>query len=209
MQIHPCTLQAHKFSCPTALYCLMYIETPKLSFPSSKMPRIRGSKTVYSSQEASQLIFMDSESEGDEIDLGEENECKDSYLHTEFEAEEQDTDSSSDEEIYISPKKRKKGNFASTDCKIIVIIFCSNKTEVHRKFLQCLLILCTEFVMNNHTSLFVILDDNEELGNRKRPRHVRSHGNNRNEAENPQVQPVLQRDDRNEAEDPPGTTSTS
>ena len=56
--------------------------------------------------------------------------------------------------------------------------------------------------MNNHTFLFVILDDNEELGNRKRPRHVRSHGNNRNEAENPQVQPVLHRDDRNEAEDP-------
>ena len=101
----------------------MYIETLKLSFPLSKMPRIRGSKTVYSSQEASQVIFMDSESEGDEIDLGEENQCEDSYLDTEFEEEEQDTDSSSDEEIYLSPKKRKKGNFAFTDCKIIVIIF--------------------------------------------------------------------------------------
>ena len=150
MQIHPCTLQAHKSSCPTALYCVMYIETFKLSFPLSKMPRIRGSKTIYSSQEASQLIFMDSESEGDEIDLGEENECEDSYLDNEFKAE-QDTDSSIDgRNLFIS--KEKKGNFAFTDCKIIVIIFCSNKTEVHRKFLQCLLMLCTELVMNNHTS---------------------------------------------------------
>ena len=111
LQIHPCTLQCHKSSCTTVLLCLIYIETLKLSFPSLKMPRIRGSKTVYSSQEASQLIFMDSESEGDEIDLGEENEGEDSYLDSEFQPEEQDTDSDSDEEIYLSLKKRKKGNY--------------------------------------------------------------------------------------------------
>ena len=78
----------------------------------------------------------------------------------------------------------------------------SNKTEIHREYLQCLLMLCTEFVMNNHTPLFVILDENEKLDRKKRPRHVRSCVNNRNEAEDPQVQPALCRDDRNEAEDP-------
>ena len=57
------------------------------------------------------LQEMDSESEGDEIDLGEENEGEDSYLDSEFQPEEHDTDSDSDEEVYFLPKKRKKGNY--------------------------------------------------------------------------------------------------
>ena len=40
------------------------------------MPKKKGNKTIFSSQEASQLIFMDSDSEGDEVDLG-ENYCED------------------------------------------------------------------------------------------------------------------------------------
>ena len=35
------------------------------------MPKKKGNKTICSSQEATQLIFMDSDSEGDEVDLGE------------------------------------------------------------------------------------------------------------------------------------------
>ena len=34
------------------------------------MPKIRGNKTIYSSLEASQLIFMNSDSEEDDVDLG-------------------------------------------------------------------------------------------------------------------------------------------
>ena len=33
------------------------------------MPRKMGNETIFSSQEATQLIFMDSDSEGDEVDL--------------------------------------------------------------------------------------------------------------------------------------------
>ena len=35
------------------------------------MPKKKGNKTIFSSQEATLLIFMDSDSEGDEVDLGE------------------------------------------------------------------------------------------------------------------------------------------
>ena len=35
------------------------------------MSKIRGNKTVYSSEEASQLIVMNSDSEGDDVVLGE------------------------------------------------------------------------------------------------------------------------------------------
>ena len=104
--------------------------------------------------------------------------------------------------IFYQRKERKVIIIAFTNSKIIAIVSSSNKTEIHREYLQCLLMLCTEIVINNHISLFVILDENEELDSRKRPRHVRSCANNRNEAEDSQVQPALCRDDRNEAEDP-------
>ena len=35
------------------------------------MPKKKGNETIFSSQEATQLNFTDSDSEGDEVDLGE------------------------------------------------------------------------------------------------------------------------------------------
>ena len=70
------------------------------------MPKRKGSKLVYSSQEATQLIFMNSESEGEDIDLGEEIDGA-SNLDSDWEAEEEDTESS-DEEVHLSSKRQKK-----------------------------------------------------------------------------------------------------
>ena len=41
------------------------------------MPKKKGNETIFTSQEATQLIFMDSGSEGDEAEL-DENYCEDS-----------------------------------------------------------------------------------------------------------------------------------
>ena len=45
------------------------------------MPRKRGGKTIFSSQEAAEIIFMNSESEGEDVDLGEDI-CGDSDFDT-------------------------------------------------------------------------------------------------------------------------------
>ena len=61
------------------------------------MPKIRGNKTVYSSLEASQLIFMNSDSEEDDVDLG-ENCDEDSEKGSDWEPTEEDLDTQSEEE---------------------------------------------------------------------------------------------------------------
>ena len=61
------------------------------------MPQIRGNKTICSSQEESQLIFMNSDSEGDDVDLAENCE-QDSEKDSEWEADEEDVDTQSEEE---------------------------------------------------------------------------------------------------------------
>ena len=72
------------------------------------MPQHIGKKTVYSSQEASQMIFMDTESEGEDVDLGEDflaqcNADSDSFFHQE------EGESSEDEETILNRKN--KGTF--------------------------------------------------------------------------------------------------
>lgn len=61
------------------------------------MPKIRGNKNVYSSEEPSQLIVMDSDREGDDVDLGENCE-QDSEKDSEWEPDEEDVDIQSEEE---------------------------------------------------------------------------------------------------------------
>ena len=76
------------------------------------MPRKRGGKTIFSSQEAAEIIFMNSESKGEDVDLGEDI-CGDSDFDTgsEYEAEEEEDIESSDEEVsFTYNKKAKKVN---------------------------------------------------------------------------------------------------
>ena len=56
-----------------------------------KMPKIRSNKAHYSVQEATQLIMMDSDSDEDDIDLG-ENLGEDSEKDSDWEADEEDID---------------------------------------------------------------------------------------------------------------------
>ena len=49
-----------------------------------KIPKKKGNETIFSSQEATQLTFMDSDSEGDEVDIG-ENYCEDSDKESDWE----------------------------------------------------------------------------------------------------------------------------
>ena len=75
------------------------------------MPRKRGGKTIFISQEAAEIIFMNSESEGEDVDLGEDI-CGDSDFDTgsEYEAEEEDIESSIEEVSFTYNKKAKKVN---------------------------------------------------------------------------------------------------
>ena len=87
------------------------------------MPRRKGSKDVFSAQEAMQMIFMDTESEGDDVDLGDDDIYANSDLDSDFEPTEEDTESS-DGEISFSTNKRKRGN---VDKHLITIIYLFEK----------------------------------------------------------------------------------
>ena len=65
------------------------------------MPRKRGDKITYSSLEASQLIFMDSESEGEDIHLAEDLDLEDTDLDSDFEPDEQDADSDKPKVVHL------------------------------------------------------------------------------------------------------------
>ena len=87
------------------------------------MPKKQGSKTVYSGQEATQLILMNSESEGEHIDLGEEFE-QDSDLDSDWEAEDEDLEST-DEEVYLSSNRQRTGTFfGPLQCHFSLVITC-------------------------------------------------------------------------------------
>lgn len=72
------------------------------------MCRTRGDKIIYSSFEASQMIFMDTESEGDYIDLAEDSDLDDTDLDSDFQADEQDAESETDEENTPQRLNRKR-----------------------------------------------------------------------------------------------------
>ena len=61
------------------------------------MPKMKGNKTIYSSQEATQLIFMNSDSEGENVELGEDF-GEDSEKDSDWEPEEEDIDYQTAEE---------------------------------------------------------------------------------------------------------------
>ena len=67
-------------------YSVIHIK--ELSFV-VKMPKKKGNETICSPQEATQLIFMDSDSEGDEVDLG-GNYCEDSDKESGWEPDQED-----------------------------------------------------------------------------------------------------------------------
>ena len=73
------------------------------------MPRKRGGKTIFSSQEAAEIIFMNYESEGEDVDLGEDI-CGDSDFDTssEYEAEEEDIESSDEEVSLLTIKEQRR-----------------------------------------------------------------------------------------------------
>ena len=73
------------------------------------MPKKKGNETIFSSQEATQLIFVDSDSEGDEGHLG-ENYCEDSDKESDWEPDQEDLDTQSEQEHedFTSPKTFKK-----------------------------------------------------------------------------------------------------
>ena len=62
-----------------------------------KMPKKKGNETIFSSQEATQLIFRDSDSEGNEVNLG-ENYCEDSDKESDWEPNQEDLDTQSEQE---------------------------------------------------------------------------------------------------------------
>ena len=61
------------------------------------MSKKKGNETMFSSQEATQLIFMDSDSERDKVDLG-ENYCEDSDKESDWEPDQEDLDTQSEQE---------------------------------------------------------------------------------------------------------------
>ena len=73
------------------------------------MPKKKGNETIFSSQEATQLIFMDSDSEGDEVDL-DENYCEYSDKESDWEHDQEDLDTQSEQEDedFNSPRLSKK-----------------------------------------------------------------------------------------------------
>ena len=71
------------------------------------MPKIRGENILYSSQEASQMIFMDTLSKGSDIDLAKDL-IEDSDLDSDYEPEEQDIDIHSEEEEECETPQRKR-----------------------------------------------------------------------------------------------------
>ena len=74
-----------------------------------KIPKKKGNENIFSSQEATQLLFMDSDSEGDEVVLG-ENYCEDSDKESDWEPDQEDLDTQSEqeEEDFNSPRLSKK-----------------------------------------------------------------------------------------------------
>ena len=72
------------------------------------MPKKKRNETIVSSQEATQLIYMDSDSEGDEVDLG-ENYCEDSDKESDWEPDQEDLDTQSEQEDedFNSPRPSK------------------------------------------------------------------------------------------------------
>ena len=76
------------------------------------MSRKKGSKNIFSVQEAAQMVFMDTESEGEDVDLGDDDIYANSNLDSDFVPTEQDTESS-DEEISFPSNKRKRGNITT------------------------------------------------------------------------------------------------
>ena len=64
------------------------------------MPKKKENDTIFSSQEATELIFMDSDSEGDEVDLG-ENYCEDSDKESHWEPDQEDLDTQSSKRMKI------------------------------------------------------------------------------------------------------------
>ena len=75
------------------------------------MLKKKGNETIFSSQEATQLIFMDSDSEGDEVDLG-ENHCEDSDKESDWEPDQEylDTLSEQEDEDFNAPRPSKNEN---------------------------------------------------------------------------------------------------
>ena len=75
------------------------------------MPKRKGGKTVYSATEAVEMVCMNSDSEGDDIDLGEDFESMALSSNNEDDIEFEDNNSDDEnEESCVSPPK-KKGNF--------------------------------------------------------------------------------------------------
>ena len=92
------------------LFCLLALHLYKfiLKFV-AKMPKIRGGKTFYSGQEASQLIFMNSDSEGEDVYLGEDL-VEHSEKGSDWEADEEDLDyqtAEEDEDLSLQSQPKK------------------------------------------------------------------------------------------------------
>ena len=75
------------------------------------MPKEKGIETIYSSEEATQLIFMDSDSEGDEVELG-ENYWEDSDKGFDWKPDQKDLDTQNEQEDedFNSPRPLKNEN---------------------------------------------------------------------------------------------------
>ena len=75
------------------------------------MPKKKVNETIFCSQEATQLIFMDSASEGDEVHLS-KNYCEDSDKESDWEPNQEDLDTQSEQEDedVNSPRPSKNKN---------------------------------------------------------------------------------------------------
>ena len=115
------------------------------------MPRTRGDKIIYSTFEASQMIFMDTES-GDDIDLTEDLDLDDTDLDSDFQPDEKDTESETDDEN--TPKRlNRKRKGTNLSCLLL--------TESLVKFNK--VILGSQVTITSSTSFFSKLLYNKSM----------------------------------------------
>ena len=91
-------------------YCNLHNKLLHICTLKHKMPKIKDGKTVYSATEAAEMVCMNSDSEGDEIDLGEDFDKMSISSDNEDDLQFDENNTDSDDEDPSSSPPAKKGN---------------------------------------------------------------------------------------------------
>ena len=98
--LHPCRF----------FYCNLHNKLLLICTLKHKMPKIKDGKTVYSATEAAEMVCMNSDSEGDEIDLGEDFDKMSISSDNEDDMQFDENNTDNDDEDSSSSPPAKKGN---------------------------------------------------------------------------------------------------